>query len=299
MNLNSTIYVTGHRGLVGSAICRALHSQGYTNVWTATHKQVNLADRDDTAFFFAECKPDYVFHCAAKVGGIGDNMRAPADFLVDNLAIQSNVICAAHLTKVKKLLFLSSAACYPENISEPLSPAHLMTGPLDETKSGYAMAKLCGMQMCRDFRKQFGSEFFSVISNNVYGPGDNSSHVIPDLIRKFKEAKAQNCMVTCWGTGAARREFIFADDLADACLFLMENYRGSELVNVGTGKDWSMKELAETIAEVADFKNPIVWDTSKPEGTMRRLLDSELIHRMGWSHKTNLFDGLHQTYNSK
>jgi GDP-L-fucose synthase len=299
MNLNSTIYVTGHRGLLGSAICRALGAQGYTNVWTATHKQVNLANREDTAFFFSECKPDYVFHCAAKVGGIGDNMRAPADFLVDNLAIQSNVICAAHLTKVKKLLFLSSAACYPEHVSEPLRPLRLMTGPLDGTKSGYAMAKLCGMQMCREFRNQFGSDFISVIPNNIYGPGDKSSHVIPDLLRRFHEAKGRHLPeVSCWGTGNARREFIFADDLANACLFLMENYSSPEPINVGYNRDWTMRELAEYISEVVDYPGATVWDPSKPEGAFRRILDSSEINKLGWNAKTDLWDGLNATYKS-
>jgi GDP-L-fucose synthase len=254
---------------------------------------VDLRDDEATRFFFEECKPDYVFHCAAKVGGIKDNIDCPATFLATNLRIDLNVLGAATLSKVKKLLCLSSAACYPKDAGSPLSPADLMTGALDETKGGYAMAKLATMQACRDYRKQFGCDFISVIPNNIYGPGDKSSHVVPDLIRKFSAATDA---VNCWGTGNARREFIFADDLADACLFLMEKYSGPEPVNVGSAQDWSMRELADLIAKVTGFGGKIIWDPTAPEGTLQRLLDSSVLYGFGWTPKTCLLDGLVKTY---
>lgn len=298
MNTNDTIYVSGHTGLVGSAIMRALSAQGFKNVWTATHAQLDLRKPEDVHFFFEECKPDYVFHCAARVGGIQDNIDRPAEFLIDNLTIQNNVFVAAHKAKVKKLLFISSAACYPANIPTTLSPEHLMGGPLDETKGGYAMAKLCGMQACKDFRKQFGSDFISVIPNNVYGPGDTSSHVIPDLMRRIIEVKRTCTILTCWGTGNARREFIYSDDLAEACLFLMDNYSGPEPVNVGVNRDWSMAELADLVAKVADYNGPIIWEQFRPEGAKSRLLNSAVMNEFGWLAKTCLLDGLTKTYKS-
>lgn len=296
MNTSDTIYVTGHRGLVGSAIMRALSARGFKNVWTASHAQVDLLNEKDVEFFFHECQPDYVFHCAARVGGIGDNIASPAEFLCENLEIQSNVIRAAHTFGVKKLLFISSAAVYPENAPSPLSPRSLMSGPLDETKSGYAMAKLCGMQMCKEFRRQYKSDFISVIPNNIYGPGDKSSHVIPDMLRRFHHGRITRSAIQCWGTGKARREFIYSDDLADACLLLMQAYSGEEPVNVGANRDWTMAELASMIARVTDYKGPITWDPSKPEGAKRRLLQCEVLDGLGWVPRTSILDGLSNTY---
>ena len=298
MNTNDTIYVTGHTGLVGSAIMRALSAQGFKNVWTATHRQLDLRSEADVYFFFDECKPDYVFHCAAMVGGIEENSKQHAEFLCNNLSITHNVLRAAHKFHTKKLLFMASAAVYPENISAPLSPEHLMCGPFDETKAGYAMAKLAGIQMCKAFRRQYDDNFISVIPNNVYGPGDTSNHVIPAMLRKFMIARRQSEVVTCWGTGKARREFIYADDLAEACLFLMDVYNGYDPVNVGVNRDWTMEELARIIAGVTDYDGPIKWDHTKPEGAPRRLLNSEVMNGFGWFAKTCLLDGLVKTYKS-
>jgi len=296
MNKTSTIYVTGHRGLVGSAICRELARQGFTNVWTTPHTATDLTIREDVLFFFAECRPEYVFHCAAKVGGIADNIAAPADFMVSNLQIDTNVLSAAHRFGVKKLLSVSSAAVYPMLQQEFLSPSDLMTGPMDETKAGYATAKLATLQMCKSFRAQYGSNFISVIPNNVYGPGDKSSHVIPDLLRRAKAAKESGSPLVCWGTGDARREFIFADDLARACRFLMDTYNDGVPVNVGPGFDVSMKRLVELIQCVTDFTGEVRWDVTKPEGAPRRLLNTGALRRMGWTHKTPLLTGLTKTY---
>lgn len=298
MKTSDTIYVTGHRGLVGSAIVRQLKTQGFSNIWCADRAAADLRNSNDVDFFFNECKPEYVFHCAAKVGGIQDNIEKPADFLCENLEIQSNVFRASHKFGVKKLLFLSSAAVYPDRARSPLSPEAIMTGPLDETKGGYAMAKLCGMQMCKEFRKQFDSNFISVIPNNVYGPGDKSSHVIPDMMRRFQQAKITRSAITCWGMGRARREFIFADDLAEACVYLMGVYDGVDPVNVGVNRDWSISELAKMIANVVGFEGPIFWDSTKPEGTAQRLLNSEVMNAYGWLAKTSLLDGLYRTYKS-
>lgn len=294
---DDTILVTGATGLVGSAIVRLLKAQGYRNVWDASHKCVDFEDIASTYWYFNECKPDYVFHCAAKVGGILDNVKGPVEFLVSNLDIQNNVMRATHKFGAKKLLFLASAACYPENAQSPLRPQDLMTGPFDETKSGYAMAKLAGIQLCKEMRKQFGSSFISVIPNNVYGPGDRSSHVVPDLIRRFHSSDLGG-VVDCWGSGKARRELIFSEDLAEACLFLMDNYSGTEPVNVGVNQDWSVRELAELVADVVGWTGEIFWDTSKPEGAKQRLLDSSVLHGYGWCSKTSLRDGLAKTYDA-
>jgi GDP-L-fucose synthase len=296
MKTNDSILVTGARGLVGSAIVRLLKKKGFTNVWDPSRKDADFESQEATDFYFSECKPEYVFHCAAKVGGIADNIREPATFLTANLTIQTNVICAANRFDVSKLLFLSSAACYPDTGSAILSPQDIMRGPLDETKSGYAMAKLCGMQLCKEFRKQFKSDFISVIPNNVYGPGDKSSHVIPDLIRRFYQGRITRSAVTCWGTGSQRREFIFADDLADACIFLMENYSGPDPVNIGANRDWDMMALALLVASVTEYTGPIYWDVSKPEGAKQRLLNCAVMNEFGWLPKTCLLDGLTRTF---
>lgn len=296
MNKTDSILVTGALGLVGSAIVRALKARGFSQVWDASHKTVDLENKEDTNWYFNECRPEYVFHCAAKVGGIADNIREPATFLTVNLDIQNNVICAAHEFGVKKLLFLASAACYPEHARSPLLPQALLTGSLDETKSGYAMAKLAGIQLCKAMRTQFGSDFISAIPNNIYGPGDRSSHVIPDLIRRFHYAKKLGDSVTCWGTGNARREFIHCDDLANACLFLMAEFGGAEPVNVGSGRDWTIREVVEKIAAVVEFDGAFTWDTSKPEGTKQRLLDNSVLFKLGWQPTVDFDEGLRQTY---
>lgn len=296
MNTNETVLVTGSTGLVGRAISKCLRAQGFTDVWGASGREVDFRDQAATHWYFSEVKPAYVFHCAAKVGGIAANIASPADFMVQNLMIQTNVLTSAHYFRVKKLLFLASAAVYPDSATNPLSPSALMSGPFDETKSGYAMAKLAGIQMCKEFRKQYGDDFISAIPNNVYGPGDRSSHVIPDLLRRFHVAKKQSEVATCWGTGKARREFIYVDDLAEACLFLMDNYSGPDPMNVGVGDDSSMMELATIISEVVGYEGRIDWDSSKPEGTRQRLLDSSALNAHGWRARTCLIDGLKNTY---
>lgn len=296
VNKADSILVTGSTGLVGGAIVRALKARGFSQVWDASHKTVDFENQDDTNWYFDECKPDYVFHCAAKVGGIADNIREPATFLTVNLDIQNNVICAAHEFGVKKLLFLASAACYPDSAKSPLSPCDLLTGPFDETKSGYAMAKLTGIQLCKAMRTQFGSAFISAIPNNIYGPGDRSSHVIPDLIKRFHEAKKLGGEVTCWGTGNARREFIHCDDIANACLFLMDAYDEAAPVNIGVGEDWSIREVVEKIASAVEFSGAILWDPNKPEGTSRRLLDNSKLLGMGWKPTVDFTQGLREAY---
>lgn len=301
MNKDSKIFVAGHRGLVGSALVRALEAQGFNNLTLKTRKELDLTDAHAVAEFFAQEKPEYVFLAAAKVGGIMANKNSPADFIRDNLAVELNVIDAAHKSDVKKLLFLGSSCIYPRLCPQPIKEEYLLTGELEPTNKAYALAKIAGIVMCESYNKQYGTNFISVMPTNLYGTNDNfdleNSHVLPAMIRKFHEAKNKNASsVTLWGTGSALREFLHVDDLADACLFLMGTYNDSSIVNIGTGEDLSIKELAEQIQNVVGYKGTIDWDTSKPDGTPRKLLDVSKLHALGWHHKISLEEGLKTTY---
>ncbi|PIJ63027.1 GDP-L-fucose synthase [Mesotoga sp. H07.pep.5.3] len=295
------MYVAGHNGLVGSAIMRKLESEGYKNIVTRTFEELDLTDQKATREFFEKERPEYVFLAAAKVGGIQANSTFPADFIYINLMIECNVIKASHEFGVKKLLFLGSSCIYPKMALQPIKEEYLLSGYLEETNEPYALAKISGMKMCQYFNKQYGTNFISVMPTNLYGPNDNfdpnTSHVLPALIRKFHEAKVNNApYVEIWGTGTPRREFLFVDDLADACLFLMKNYSGNDFFNVGTGEDVTIRELAELIEEVVGYKGELKFDTSKPDGTPRKLLDVTRIHKAGWRHRTELKGGLESTY---
>lgn len=297
MNKTSKIFVAGHKGLVGSAIVRALHASGYVNVLTTPKSETDLSKQSDVDDFFKWNNPEYVFLAAAKVGGIHANDKYPADFIYENLAIQTNIIEACRKYDVKKMLFLGSVCIYPKFAEVPVHESSLLTGELEPTNQWYAIAKIAGIKMCQAYRKQFKSDFISVMPCNLYGEGDNfhleNSHVIPALIRKFITAKEQhNSTVTCWGDGSARREFLYVDDLADACLFLMDNYSEEEIINIGYGSDYTIKELVNTIAELTEYKGNIIWDTSKPNGTPKRLLDNGKLWNMGWTPKYNLNFGL-------
>ncbi|WP_103134253.1 GDP-L-fucose synthase [Mesotoga sp. B105.6.4] len=297
----SKIYVAGHNGLVGSAIMRKLESEGFRNIVTRTFEELDLTDQKATWEFFEKERPEYVFLAAAKVGGIQANSVYPADFIYINLMIECNVIKASHEFGVKKLLFLGSSCIYPKMAPQPIKEEYLLSGYLEETNEPYALAKISGMKMCQYFNKQYGTNFISVMPTNLYGPNDNfdlnTSHVLPALIRKFHEAKVNNApYVEIWGTGTPRREFLFVDDLADACLFLMKNYSGNDFFNVGTGEDVTIRELAELIGEVVGYKGELKFDTSKPDGTPRKLLDVTRIHEAGWRHRTELKEGLTKTY---
>jgi len=297
----SKIYVAGHAGLVGSAIMRKLESEGYTNIITRTFEELDLTDQKATREFFEKERPEYVFLAAAKVGGIQANSLYPADFIYINLMIECNVIKASHEFGVKKLLFLGSSCIYPKMAPQPIKEEYLLSGYLEETNEPYALAKISGMKMCQYFNKQYGTNFISVMPTNLYGPNDNfdlnTSHVLPALIRKFHEAKVNNApYVEIWGTGTPRREFLYVDDLADACLFLMKNYSGNDFFNVGTGEDVTIRELAELIGEVVGYKGELKFDTSKPDGTPRKLLDVSRIHEAGWRHKIELKKGLEMSY---
>ena len=280
---------------------RKLESEGYTNIVTRTFEELDLTDQKATREFFEKERPEYVFLAAAKVGGIQANSVYPADFIYINLMIECNVIKASHEFGVKKLLFLGSSCIYPKMAPQPIKEEYLLSGYLEETNEPYALAKISGMKMCQYFNKQYGTNFISVMPTNLYGPNDNfdlnTSHVLPALIRKFHEAKVNNApYVEIWGTGTPRREFLFVDDLADACLFLMKNYSGNDFFNVGTGEDVTIRELAELIGEVVGYKGELKFDTSKPDGTPRKLLDVTRIHEAGWRHKTELKEGLTTTY---
>jgi len=297
----SKIYVAGHNGLVGSAIMRKLESEGYTNIVTRTFEELDLTDQKATREFFEKERPEYVFLAAAKVGGIQANSVYPADFIYINLMIECNVIKASHEFGVKKLLFLGSSCIYPKLAPQPIKEEYLLSGYLEETNEPYALAKISGMKMCHYFNKQYGTNFISVMPTNLYGPNDNfdlnTSHVLPALIRKFHEAKLNNApYVEIWGTGTPRREFLYVDDLADACLFLMKNYSGNDFFNVGTGEDVTIRELAELIREVVGYKGELKFDTSKPDGTPRKLLNVTRIHKAGWRHNIELKEGLERTY---
>lgn len=301
MEKNSKIYVAGHTGLVGSAITRNLQKNGYANLVFRTLEELDLTDQKATAEFFAKEKPAYVLLAAAKVGGIKANNDFPAEFIFQNLSIQNNIIHNAYLNSAKKLLFLGSSCIYPRDCPQPIKEEYFMTGPLEKTNDAYAIAKIAGIKMCQSYNKQYGTKFISAMPTNLYGPNDNfdpqNSHVLPALIRRFHEAKINNSSeVVIWGTGKPRREFLFVDDLADACVFLMENYNESEIINIGTGEDISIADLAELIKEVIDFKGKIVNDLSKPDGTPRKLLDVSKLHDLGWKHKIELGDGIKSTY---
>lgn len=297
------IYVAGHRGLVGSAIVRRLEGAGFPNLILRTSQELDLRDQARVKEFFEREKPEYVFLAAARVGGILANMTYPAHFIYDNLMIQSNVIHQAFKTEVKKLLFLGSSCIYPKFAPQPIKEEYLLTGPLEPTNEPYAVAKIAGIKMCQAYNRQYGTNFICAMPTNLYGPNDNfdleTSHVIPALIRKFHEAKISGAKsVVVWGTGTPRREFLYVDDLADACLFLMENCdaQHAEIINVGTGEDITIKELAEMIKNIVGFNGEIIFDPSKPDGTPRKLLDISLIKKLGWRPKTTLEEGLLKTY---
>ena len=302
MNLDAKIYVAGHRGLVGSAIVRNLEAKGYKNIIYRTHKELDLTNQEAVRTFFEEEKPEYVFLAAAKVGGIHANNTYPADFIYDNLMIQNNVIKAAHDFKVKKLLFLGSTCIYPKMAPQPIKEEYLLTGSLEETNEAYAVAKIAGLEMCKFFKRQYGDNFISCMPTNLYGPNDNfdlkNSHVLPALIRKFHEAKVNNSeAVEVWGTGTPLREFLYVDDMADACVFLMENYDGEQHVNIGTGEEVSIRELAETVKEVVGFDGELVFNTEMPDGTPRKLTTVDKLHGLGWKHKVSLDKGIRLAYN--
>jgi len=301
MKKDSKIYVAGHKGLVGSAIVRNLQSKGYTNIITRTHKELDLTDQKAVMKFFDEERPEYVFLAAAKVGGIYANNTYPADFIYENLMIECNVIKAAHDFKVKKLLFLGSSCIYPKMAPQPIKEEYLLSGYLEPTNEAYAIAKIAGLKMCQFFKRQYGDNFISCMPTNLYGPNDNfdlqNSHVLAALIRKFHEAKIQNKPhVEVWGTGTPRREFLYVDDMADACVFLMENYDGEETINIGTGEDLTIRELAEIIREIVGYEGEIIFDKTKPDGTPRKLLDVSKLKDLGWQYKIKLKEGIKLTY---
>ncbi|MDZ5129149.1 GDP-L-fucose synthase [Clostridium perfringens] len=301
MNKNSKIYVAGHRGLVGSAIVRKLEEKGFKNIICRTHKELDLTNQNEVRRFFEEERPEYVFLAAAKVGGIHANNTYPADFIYENLMIQNNVIKAAHDFEVKKLLFLGSTCIYPKMAPQPIKEDYLLTGSLEETNEAYAVAKIAGLEMCKFFKRQYGDNFISCMPTNLYGPNDNfdlkNSHVLPALIRKFHEAKVQNSeVVEVWGTGKPLREFLYVDDMADACVFLMENYDGEQHVNIGTGVEVSIRELAETVKEVVGFEGEMVFNTDMPDGTPRKLTTVDKLNGLGWKHKVDLNSGIKMAY---
>lgn len=301
MEKNAKIYVAGHRGMVGSAIVRELQRNGYTNIVTRTHKELDLCRQDAVERFFNEERPEYVFLAAAKVGGIVANNDAPADFMYENMILEMNVIHAAWQSGCKKLLFLGSSCIYPRLAPQPMKENCLLTSSLEQTNEAYALAKISGLKYCEYLNRQYGTDYISVMPTNLYGANDNyhptHSHVLPALIRRFHEAKESNQpTVTCWGDGTPLREFLFVDDLADLCLFLMNNYSGNETVNAGSGKEISIKELTTLVAEVVGYTGEIKWDTSKPNGTPRKLLDVSKSAALGWRYKTELRDGIRLSY---
>lgn len=301
MELNSKIYVAGHRGMAGSAIIRNLKSKGFENIITRTSKVLDLRNQAAVNIFFSEQKPDYVFLAAAKVGGIQANNTFRADFLYDNLMIQANIIHAAATEKVTKLMFLGSSCIYPKMAPQPLKEEYLLTGSLEQTNEPYAIAKIAGIKLCEYYRSQYGCNFISVMPTNLYGVGDNydlnNSHVLPALIRKMHEAKMNNAdEVVVWGTGTPKREFLYADDLAEACTYLMDNYNEKELINIGTGEDLSIKELALLIKDIIGFNGPLVFDETKPDGTPRKLMDVSKVHSKGWKHSVELKQGIQLAY---
>ena len=302
MNKDAKIYVAGHRGMVGSAIIRELERQGYTHIITRTHSELDLCRQEAVERFFQEEKPEYVFLAAAKVGGIIANQSALADFMYDNMMLEMNVIHEAWKNGCKKLLFLGSSCIYPRLVPQPMPESCLLTGELEKTNEAYALAKISGLKYCEFLNKQYGTDYISVMPTNLYGPNDNyhptHSHVLPALIRRFHEAKEQGLdTVTCWGDGSPLREFLYVDDLANLCVFLMNHYSGDETVNAGTGKELSIKELTEMVAQVVGYQGKILWDTSKPNGTPRKLLDVSKAEKLGWKYKTELKEGIQLAYN--
>jgi len=301
MHKTSKIYIAGHNGLVGSAILRHLQAGGYSNIVTKEREELDLMDQSRVADFFQAEKPDYVFLAAARVGGIMANHNYPADFIYQNLEIQNNILHNSYLHKVKKLLFLGSSCIYPKYADQPISEAALLTGELEPTNEPYAIAKIAGLKMCEAYNRQYNTSFISAMPTNLYGPGDNfdpeTSHVLPALIRKFHEAKQNNQpSVTLWGTGSPRREFLYVDDLAEALVFLMGHYEESKPINVGTGQDITIQELAETVRGIVGYTGQIEWDTTQPDGTPRKLLDVSKLHDLGWQPKIGLQEGVACTY---
>lgn len=301
MRKDSKIYVAGHRGMVGSAIVRELERQGYHNIITRTHSELDLTDQRAVEAFFAAERPEYVFLAAAKVGGIEANDKAPADFMYQNMMLEMNVIHSAWRNGCRKLEFLGSSCIYPRMAPQPMPESCLLTSSLEQTNEAYALAKISGLKYCEYLNRQYGTDYISVMPTNLYGPNDNyhplHSHVLPALIRRFHEARESGAQyVTCWGDGSPLREFLYVDDLADLCVFLMNNYSGNETVNAGTGKELSIRELTEMVAEVVGFHGEIRWDTSKPNGTPRKLLDVSKATALGWTYRTELRDGIRLAY---
>ena len=301
MEKSSKIYVAGHKGLVGSAIVRALTAAGYNNLVTRSRSELDLLNQTDVESFFATEKPEYVFLAAAKVGGIMANKTYPAEFIFENLTIQNHVIQNAHKYGVTKLLFLGSSCIYPKYAEQPIKEEYLLTGTLEPTNDAYAIAKIAGIMMCQSYNRQYGDNFISVMPTNLYGENDNfdpeTSHVLPALIRRFHEAKLDNTSeVTVWGSGSPMREFLYVDDMASACIHLMKTYSEPEIVNIGTGQDVTIRELAETIADVTGYTGSITWDTTKPDGTPRKLLDVSKLHALGWKHSVKLRAGIKLTH---
>ncbi len=301
MDKGAKIYVAGHRGMVGSAIVRELERQGYSNIITRTHAELDLCRQDDVEHFFAEEKPEYVFLAAAKVGGIAANEGALADFMYDNMILEMNVIHAAWKNGCRKLEFLGSSCIYPRMAPQPMKESCLLTSELEKTNEAYALAKISGLKYCEYLNRQYGTDYISVMPTNLYGPNDNyhpeNSHVLPALIRRFHEAKEQGSpQVVCWGDGSPLREFLYVDDLADLCVFLMDRYSGNETVNAGTGKEISIRGLAELVAKVVGYSGKIMWDISRPNGTPRKLLDVSKAEQLGWRYRTELEDGIRLAY---
>jgi GDP-L-fucose synthase len=301
MKLNDAIYVAGHRGMVGSAIVRLLRARGFTNLHLRTRAEMDLCDPAAVSDFYKKNRPDYVFFAAARVGGIMANSTLPVEFLSENLQIQLNLINGAYAHKVKKLLFLGSSCIYPKFAQQPIAEESLLTGSLEPTNEAYALAKICGIRLCQAYHSEYGANFISAMPTNLYGPEDNfdleTSHVLPAMIHKFHLAKQKaQASVTLWGTGNVYREFLHVDDLAQACLFLMENYDSPELVNVGCGQDITIREVAELVGKTVDFPGKIEWDTTKPDGTPRKLLDVSKLNKLGWKASTPLEEGLRATF---
>ena len=302
MDTNSKIYVAGHNGMVGSAIVRELKRLGYNNLVLRTHNELDLTRQDSVESFFEKERPEYVFLAAAKVGGIGANSSALADFMYDNMVLEMNVIHSAWKNRCKKLEFLGSSCIYPRMASQPIKEEYLLTGELEKTNEAYALAKISGLKYCEFLNRQYCTDYISVMPTNLYGPNDNyhpeHSHVLPALIRRFHEAKVNGLNeVTCWGDGSPLREFLYVDDLAELCVYLMNNYSGNETVNAGTGKEITIKELAKLVAEIVGYKGEIMWDVTKPNGTPRKLLDISKTKALGWTYKTELKDGIKLAYN--
>ena len=302
MNKQSKIYIAGHRGLVGSALVRKFQELGYDNLILKTRSELNLLNQQEVADFFAVEKPEYVFLAAAKVGGIGANSTYPADFVYENMMIQTNIIHSAYKNNTKKLLFLGSSCIYPKMAEQPIKEESLLTGELEPTNDAYAIAKIAGIKMCQAYNKQYGTNYISVMPTNLYGPNDNfdleKSHVFPALIRKFHEAKInKEAEVVVWGTGTPIREFLYVDDLAEACIYLMDNYNDDKIVNIGTGVGVTIRELAESIAKVVGYEGKLVFDTSKPDGTPIKINDVSYLNSLGWQAKTDLLSGIEKTYN--